>query len=60
MEAVIDTDLTVDELELEWSTRYDSRIVDDIEAQGVEVDGGIDWDTMTIRTIHTSTKGATE
>lgn len=46
MEAVVEVESST-ELEENWEMQYGSGLVDQIEDDGVEVDGGIDWDSMT-------------
>ena len=47
MEAEVEAD-SLDELQEAWSQRYDSELLDEIEDMGVEIDGGIDWDSVAI------------
>lgn len=47
MQAEIEAD-SVEEVRENWDMGYESGMVDEIESLGVEIDGGIEWDTMTI------------
>lgn len=46
-ECVIEAE-SVEEVRENWALGYDSGMVDEIEAQAVEIDGGIDWASATI------------
>lgn len=40
---------SVEAVEQEWELQYDSVLVDEIENNAIEVDGGIDWNSVEIR-----------
>lgn len=50
MVADIEAD-SVAEVEEAWEMRYGSDLVDQIEDLGVEIDGGIIWESVTIKEV---------
>ena len=42
---------SVEQVQSEWELRYGSGMVDSIEADSVEIDGGIDWDSVKIKAL---------
>lgn len=47
----IDFDGTLDELRDRWNQRSYDDLLDEIEAESVEVDGGIDWDSAEFKVV---------
>lgn len=43
---------TIEELAENWDMGYDSGVVDDIERDAIEVDGGIDWNSVEFYVWH--------
>lgn len=39
---------SLEELQENWDAGYMSAMVDELEDEGVEIDGGIDWDSVAI------------